>query len=501
MQKNAISPRRNKSGIACFKDGSGRTVPTKILHKRYIEAQKLLDGWEYMSEEDIDQYLQENTPKPVNEEKTERIPPSHFINSWIDAHAQEWYISPMGKRITLLRRNIPIDKDITDLESTMLMDVYDNQLPYREGEISRGLKVYMMDRYHNGVANMFDAISYRPNSEKGLNKWLNNLYEWLEPEEDREIFFMLWKHWGWQTKRKVLGREVKYHMLINLYGASGLGKTTAIKKICRPLEDVTSTTTISKLFDDTREVKRLTENYILIFDELSINSEREDGDKLTGDQLSTLKSLITGDFLDTRVFKTQDQSKKKITFSCISSANDHLYDIIYDPKTMRRFFEFHCQAQATGDFSKIDPTLQHPEYFWRGIDENLENGYFDPDSALGKAVGDIQKHYYPTKSSVFDWINESCVKAGTKPAWTAYKYYSQYCRNCGRKAKAMPTFISDIKHAIPESVRNDTAFIEYNVTELCRTHKYDDDELPSSIADLQPAEPPSYNPPTCGDFV
>ena len=137
--------------------------------------------------------------------------------------------------------------------------------------------------------------------------------------------------------------------------------------------------------------------------------------------------------------------------------------------------------------------MQHPEYFWRGIDENLENGYFDPDSALGKAVGDIQKHYYPTKSSVFDWMNESGVKAGNKPAWTAYKYYSQYCRNCGRKAKAMPTFISDIKHAIPESVRNDTAFIEYNVTELCRTHKYDDEDIAPSYLPPAPVQLPTYD--------
>ena len=500
LQKNAIFPRRNKSGIACFKDGSGRTVSVSILHKRYIEAQKLIDDWEYVSEEEIEQYLQENAPRLENEEKSQRTPPSTFIKNWIESHAKEWDISPMGKRITLRRRNIPIDKDITDLESTMMLDIYDHNLPYRDGEISKGLKVYMMDRYHNGVANMFEGISYQPGSEAGLNRWLKNLYDWLKPEEDREIFYTLWKHWGWQTKRKVLGREVKYHMWINLYGASGLGKTTAIKKICRPMEDVTSTTTIAKLYDDTREVKRLTENYVLIFDELSINSEREEGDKLTSDQLSTLKSLITGDFLDTRVFKTQDQSKKKLTFSCISSANEHLYDVIYDPKTMRRFFEFHCQAQASGDFSMIEPTLQNSEYFWRGIDENLENGYFDPDSALGQRVGGIQSHYYPTKSSVFDWMRECKVRAGDKPAWSAYKYYSQYCRNCGRKAKAMPTFISDIKHAVPESVRNDTAFIDYDITELCKTHKYDDDyEVPGLPA--MPQMPAPIKMPTVGDFV
>lgn len=477
-----------KNGNATYQDMASRPRTVKNIYDKYMELQSVLEGWEYISEREMTDYLVRNAPQ--NDDKKQRKPPSQFIKSWIVAHSNEWDISPMAKRITLRRRNIPIDKDITDLESSMLVDIYDHNLPYREGEISRGLKVYMMDRYHNGVANMFEGISYRPDSDAGLDKWLGNLYDWLKPSEDREIFFMMWKHWGWQTKRKILGREVKYHNWINLYGASGLGKTTAIKKICKPMEDVTSTTTIAKLFDDTREVKRLTENYVLIFDELSINSEREEGDKLTGDQLGTLKSLITGDFLDTRVFKTQDQSKKKITFSCISSANQHLYDVIYDPDTMRRFFEFHCQAKATGDFSMIEPTLNNSAYFWRGLDENLSNGYFDPDSVLGQKVESIQKHYYPTKSSVFDWIGECDVRAGSKPAWSAYKYYSQYCRNCGRKAKAMPTFISDIKHAIPEAVRNDTAFIDYNLTELCRNHRYDDDEVNTTPFQMDPPPDP-----------
>ena len=488
MQKKAISIKRTKEGVLCFKDGLSRKLSLTKVYQEYLSEKNTIPGWEYMDENDIQEYLIAHAPK--DDQKEDRTPPSEFIKKWINAHSFEWDISPMAKRITLRRRNIPIDKDITDLESSMLVDIYDKKLPYRDGEISRGLKVYMMDRYHNGVANMFEGISYRQNSEGALDKWLGNLYDWLKPSEDREIFFMMWKHWGWQTKRKILGREVKYHNWINLYGASGLGKTTAIKKICKPMEDVTSTTTIAKLFDDTREVKRLTENYVLIFDELSINSEREEGDKLTGDQLGTVKSLITGDFLDTRVFKTQDQSKKKITFSCISSANQHLYDVIYDPETMRRFFEFHCQAKATGDFSMIEPTLNNSTYFWRGLDENLGNGYFDPDSVLGHKVASIQNHYYPTKSSVFDWIGECDVRAGSKPAWSAYKYYSQYCRNCGRKAKAMPTFISDIKHAIPDARRGETVMLDFTVTDLCRKLSYDDDDfnaLPFKVE--EPADP------------
>lgn len=490
-----------KNGNPTFQDMASRPRTVKNVYDRYMELRLVLPGWEYVSEQEILEYLARKAPP--EKEKEERTPPTQFVSEWLEKHKDEWKISPMGKRITLLRYGIPIDKDIEDLNTEILVDVYNQSLPYKEGEITRCLSSHFTDRFQRGVSSMFENIQYRPNSETGLNKWLDNLYNWLEPEEDREIFHMMFKHWGWQTKRKILQRQVKYHNWTNLMGASGLGKTTAILKICKPLEDVTSTTTICKLFQDTKEIKRLTENYILIFDELAINGDGEDGEKLNTDQQAVIKSMITGETIDTRVYGTQRQSKKTITFSCISTANTHLYDVIYDPTTMRRFFEFHCQAKATGDFSKISRTLENPEYFWRGIDENNELGYFDPDSPLGLAVAEIQRHYYPTKSSVFDWIKETDARAGARPVWKAYKFYKQYCINCGRKAKAMNSFIDDVKHALPEAIRGETACLDFDITELCRDHKYDgDDPLPEAYDALKPAGLPQRpDPVKISDFI
>lgn len=474
LASNGLKIGRKKDNSVCFQDSASRAMTISKVFAKYMEARNTLPGWEFISEQEMSQYMNSNAPSA---DKKQRTPPSEFIKKWLTDHQSEWIISPMGKRITLQRYGIPTDKDIDELACQIQVDVYNKELPYREGEITRCLASHFTDLYQHGVSNMFQTIVYDPSFERGMEKWLDNLYDYFKPRETREIFHMMMKQWGWQSKRKILGRDVKWHIWINFWGASGLGKTTAISKICSPMEDVTSTTTISKLFDDTREIKRLTENYVLIFDELAINSENEDGEKLSPDQNSFIKQLVTGEYIDARVFSTQKQAKKKITFSCISSANSHLYDIIYDETTMRRFFEFHCMAEATGEFTKINRTLENSVYFWKGINENLDNGYFDPDSALGKEVTKIQKSYYPTKSSVFDWIQETGAKAGNTPVWKAYKAYQQFCINCGRKPKAMPNFISDIKHAIPDSVRGQSASVDFTVTELCRKHKYDDDDL------------------------
>lgn len=488
LQKNGIRVGRRKDGSVTYQDFNSRGIAPLKVFEKYMAVRNSMEGWEYVSEQEIAEYMNGHAPEATGENK--RIKPTVFIKQWMASHSSEWQISPMGKRITLHRYGIPVDKDIEDLTNEIQMNVYDESLPYREGEISRGVQNYMMDLYQDGVSKVFKTIAYDPLYEPAADKWIKNFYDYLQPAESLEIFSMMLKHWLWLVKRKLTGGPVRYHIWLNLYGATGLGKTTAVTKMCRPLEDVTSMTTIAKLFDDTREIKRLTENYILIFDELAINSEREEGDKLQGDQQSTLKSMLTGEFLDTRVFKTQNQSKKKITFSCISSANYHLYDIIYDPTSMRRFFEFHCQAEATGDFSKIEKTLDNSSYLWKGINENLEDGYFDPQSKLGQEVTKIQRAYYPTKSSVYDWIKETGAHAGNTPIFRAYRSYQNYCNNCGRKPKAMNSFIDDVKHALPDSIRGESAAVDFNVTELCRKHKFYDDDLPPTYNVIRPIEPP-----------
>jgi hypothetical protein len=494
LQKNGIRVGRRKDGSVTYQDFNSRGIAPLKIFEKYMAVRNSMEGWEYVSEQEIVEYMNAHAPEAAGEK--ERIKPTVFIKQWMDSHSNEWQISPMGKRITLFQYGIPVDKDIEDLTNEIQMNVYDSNLPYKEGEISRGVQNYMMHLYQDGVSKVFQSIAYEPLYEPAADKWIKNFYEYLQPEESLEILTMMLKHWLWLVKRKLTGQSVRYHIWLNLYGATGLGKTTAVTKMCSPLEDVTSMTTIAKLFDDTREIKRLTENYILIFDELAINSEREEGDKLQGDQQSTLKSMLTGEFLDTRVFKTQNQSKKKITFSCISSANYHLYDIIYDPTSMRRFFEFHCQAKATGDFSKINKTLENSSYLWKGINENLPDGYFDPQSELGQVVTKIQRAYYPTKSSVYDWIKETKAHAGNTPIFRAYRSYQNYCNNCGRKPKAMNSFIDDVKHAMPDSIRGESAAVDFTVTELCKKHKYYDDDLPSYYNDMKPVEPP-----TCGEFV
>ena len=245
------------------------------------------------------------------------------------------------------------------------------------------------------------------------------------------------KHWAWQVKRKFNNKSVIYHIWLNFMGGTSLGKSTMIDKICAPMADFKSRTTIAKLFDDTKEIKRLTEKYILNFDELAVNNPDGGESGLTADQLAMLKSIITGDKIDTRVYGTQNQSTKRITFSCISSANYHLYDIIFDEASMRRFFEFHCMADKPKSYDAINKWIDEPLGFWKGINENLEDGYWDVNSKLGKEIDAIQRGYYPTKSTLMYWLEYNTLTKGNDKPTSIFPQYREWCKENGYKAKTL----------------------------------------------------------------
>lgn len=487
LRNSAITVGHLKNGTAVFKDGKGHTLTSSTVLAKYYEVKSFLPEQYDFNLEDLDVILKSNRST-----KEERKPPMEFIKEWLQKHSDMWRVSPTGKRITFLGSGMSVDKDISDLTTEILVCVYTNQLPYRDGEITKCMESYFTHLYSNGIHDMFENMKHNPERDHAADKWLHKVYDFFKPEEPFEIFSMLMKHWAWQVKRKMKGLPVVHHIWLNFCGAGGLGKTTFLKKMCSVIEDVTSTTTIAKVFEDTKEMKRLTENYVLIFDELAINVEGELDGKLPPDKNNTLKSMLTGEVMDSRIYGSQNIAKKRITFSCISSANTHIFDVIYDPETMRRYFEFKCTGKPVKDFTEINRVLDNSNFFWQGIDETLERGYFDPKSEVGEQITSIQSSYYPTKSSVYEWVKETGARGGTGNAPRAYKAYRQYCINCGYKSKTMANFISDIKHAIPSSITGNTVMLDFNLTVLCQKDTGDVEPLPFKMDESMDPMKPNY---------
>lgn len=399
--------------------------------------------------EDVAAYVKEHTPVDKEEEKK---PCRQWIKEWLETRKANWKFNTSWSQITYYFNDIPHNKTLDDLKDALMETVYEEQLAYKVEEVKTTLNCMARDADGEAAFHIFQKITFNPNYVDKCDRFLKAMYDYCKPEESFEIWCTLWKHWAWICKRRMLGLPVVWHIWINLYGATGIGKTTMIKKLCDPMIDYVSVTNISTLFDSTREIAKLSAYYVLVFDELAVNTEGEPGSGLTEDNHAVLKSILSGDTIDVRVYGTQKQSKQKITFVPVSSANNHLYDIIFDPTSMRRFFEFHCKAEKPKSFEQINKVLSRSDVFWRGIDENLDRGYWDPSNEIGEQIFKIQSEYYPTRTTTSMWIDACHVKAGTTSGTTSYKAYTAWCRETGNRSKTMQNFVRDIVHMIPEAV-------------------------------------------------
>ena len=432
----------------------------------FLIKQTLIDSftknkeWIFLTELDttefsdlINKYIEDTELQSQNQE-AEKIPATTYIISYINNNRNLWEINGNFSQVYFIKNNIKRSVACDDLLNYIINDNNNNPYKYNTEELKAAYNVIINEWKSLCVANLYNILRYNTNSLSNKKLYIKGLFNFLQPTCSLEIFNTLLTHWAWQVKRKILTLPVQNHIWLNFFGATGIGKTVFLKELVKPLIEFTSTTSIGKLFDDTREIKRLTENFVLIFDELSVNVDSESG-SLSSDNKNILKSILTGDKLDARVYQTQQQAKRDITFSCISSANSHLYDVIFDETSMRRFFDIICEAKKPESYYEINNIYKLTLDFWQGIDENNDAGYFDPNNEIGKQITAIQNSYYPTKTTTAQWIKTLKITAGNTPAVDCFTDYTNWCKNTGNRSKNLQNYIVDLKHILPNAVNLD----------------------------------------------
>jgi hypothetical protein len=192
--------------------------------------------------------------------------------------------------------------------------------------------------------------------------------------------------------------------------------------------------------------------------------------------MAIIKSLLTADIFETRIMGGQAQMKAKRSFSVISSSNNHLYDTFYDPSTMRRYFEFECQVTKIQNFDKLNKAMMFISDVWKGIDENNDEGYFDPNSDIGQKVAEIQSKYYPTNTTVHAWLEEKTPEDLERLAMlnsnAVYQDYKSWCESEHCHSKTRKNFIDAAKHYGLKFDESATSFSDMIA---------DENEIPSNL--------------------
>lgn len=456
VQKNIIDNALNGKGIVFKK---GKFYQGKQTREVAEVVDKIADVWKAVNlpYEDVKDYLAEQVQAYCEvTEKAGFASVDDAIKAFVkDVIQPKYNINSNFTHITNKYGNIPLELNLDAIKHELTVWREEHCQEYSISALQSGLALFINYIREHAAEAVYKKIAYDPASVDEGRECLSELYQIWQIKEKYEIFETLMKHWIWLVKRKLLAKPVKWHLWINFSGGTGIGKSETLRIFCKnTFEDFYNETTISKLFDDTREIKRLTTKYILNMDELAVNvNGLEDDGHVKADQKALLKSILTADKLDTRVYGTQEQATNRITFTCISSSNNHLYDVVFDDTSMRRFFEFNCGLKigSRAIFDRMNEQI-FPKFeaLWKSVDENLDDGYWNPYSDVGREIDNIQKGYYPTKTTVVEWMKEMHITITTKKtdqkAVDWYKMYEQWCRECGfTKPKSRLRYMDELR--------------------------------------------------------
>lgn len=284
------------------------------------------------------------------------------------------------------------------MRKTWTTEIFVNQFRY-----------YVDHTDHRNRLKLRQDMAFKPENELFTIRALDHILRTWRVVGDAELSREVFRHWMWQTKRYVHGLPVRGPIFLNVFGTQGSGKSTMLMSLCRNLKEYSMTKTLDEIMDQ-RNIEVWSKNYMVFFEELSLNGMDS---KSMGGFVSTLKQLLTADEVSGRIMHSTKQQTVKRTFSPLSASNDTITNVIHDPTGMRRFFEIVLDApKADGVVERCEEAESLPvDRFWSGIDHTLENGYIPITSEMYKRMAAVQATY--RRMEAIDWAIDGCDYSDT----------------------------------------------------------------------------------------
>lgn len=221
--------------------------------------------------------------------------------------------------------------------------------------------------------------------------------------KDDTLTLKVIQHWLWMVKRNIMDKPIIHHIMPILFGKQGSGKSLAIKKLCQPLNLLTTTSSMSDL-GDSRCYQLMAQNYIMFFDELQ-GLERTD--------VGALKRQITADTNTYRILGKNSYKTVKMRCAFIGATNRSVSELVYDPTGMRRFYEIKTLERLNWDLINSLDYLK----IWHSIDASLDSGYLTEEYLK-------QMHFVQNQMSHIEPIIEFLSECAVMPEADEYKEVS-----------------------------------------------------------------------------
>lgn len=176
---------------------------------------------------------------------------------------------------------------------------------------------------------LFSSIEYlSPSRRDEIDKvWLDLASKVFDTSDTPPEFIVaVLKKFIHQVKSKLRGKEVKDHLMVVILGPQGIGKTTFVEQMTKPLEELKLDVDF-KMIEDPRNID-IWRSYILFLDEMGYASKSD---------IDDIKKAITAKTLTRRPLYTTTQVQIAQNATFIGCSNKELEQLIKDPTGIRRF--------------------------------------------------------------------------------------------------------------------------------------------------------------------
>lgn len=328
------------------------------------------------------------TPGQFVQVMVERMSITARYNGILDKHETPYLPDNGGKMFisphlwdnedfaTLIKTKFHCSISILDFELDCRRIAADLRLPFQSEKINDAVRQWHREARTDRIFRVLmdikcaDSIDIREKGQASLYRLFETCFEC---PHGIEFAVAVFNKFIWQVKRKMMSLPITDHLMPVLLGKQGNGKSTLIRHMLGPVDELTADTDFRQITDD-RNID-LWRNFVLFLDEMGRASAAD---------MDVVKNVVSSRTLTLRPMRSNStvQVVQNATFIGTSNAAS-LTEILRDPTGTRRYIGLTMIDSPDREvINSIDWAV-----VWQSVDERA----VDPMTACRSTLTSVQE--------------------------------------------------------------------------------------------------------------